>query len=80
MQRFQRVGGSIALGTQVQPLLGARLEGAQLHFSFVNADGLLNAVRLDVNGRSIAGEVVGPYGMVEVQPEPVKVSGQRQAD
>jgi hypothetical protein len=79
-QRHQRLGGSLAWGSQVQPLLGARIDGAQLHFSFINADGQLQAAKLQVQGQTLAGELVGPYGMIEVQPEVVKVSGQRVAD
>lgn len=79
-QRHQRVGGSVAWGAQVQPLLGARIEGAQLHFSFLNAEGQLQAAKLQVLGQTLAGELVGPYGMVELPPEVVKVSGQRLAD
>jgi hypothetical protein len=85
-QRHQRVGGSLAWGTQVQPLLGARLEGAQLHFSFINAEGQLQASKLrvqeqeQVQGQTLAGELVGPYGMVELPPEVVQLTGQRLAD
>ena len=79
-QRHQRLGGSLAWGSQVQPVLGARIDGAQLHFSFINADGQLQATKLQVQGHTLAGELVGPYGMIEVQPEVVKVSGQRVAD
>ena len=76
-QHHQRLGGTVAWGSQVQPLLGARMDGAQLHFSFVNAEGLLQAAKLQVQGQTLNGELVGPYGMVEVQPEVVKVLGQR---
>lgn len=76
-QRHQRVGGTLSWGAQVQPVLGARVDGADLHFSFVNADGLLQAAKLQVQGQTLAGELIGPYGMVEVQPEVVKVLGQR---
>ena len=76
-QHHQRVGGTLAWGSQVQPLLGARMDGAQLHFSFVNAEGLLQAAKLQVQGQTLNGELVGPYGMIEVQPEVVKVLGQR---
>lgn len=79
-QRHQRVGGTLAWGSQVQPLLGARMDGAQLHFSYVNTDGLLQAAKLQVQGQTLSGELVGPYGMVEVQPEVVKVVGQRVGD
>jgi hypothetical protein len=43
----------------------------------VNAEGLLQAAKLQVQGQTLNGELVGPYGMVEVQPEVVKVLGQR---
>lgn len=79
-QRHQRVGGTLAWGAQLQPLLGARIEGAQLHFSFVNGDGLLQAAQLQVQGQALTGELVGPYGMLEVQPQVVKVLGQRIGD
>jgi protein-L-isoaspartate O-methyltransferase len=79
-QRHQRVGGTLAWGSQVQPLLGARMDGAQLHFSYLNAEGLLQAAKLQVQGQTLNGELVGPYGMVEVQPDVVKVAGQRVGD
>ncbi len=79
-QRHQRVGGTLSWGGQTQPLLGARLHGADLHFSFVQADGQLKAVQARVQGASLQGEVVGPYGMVDIQPEVVKVTGQRVGD
>jgi len=76
-QAFQRVGGSLTLDGKTQNLMGARIEGAALHFSFINADGLLKAVKVIVNGNSLSGEVTGPYGMVDIQPQPVKVEGHR---
>ena len=79
-QRHQCVGGTLTWGGQTQTLLGARLHGADLHFSFVQADGLLKAVQARVQGASLQGEVVGPYGMVEIQPEVVKIVGQRLGD
>jgi hypothetical protein len=79
-QKFQRLGGSLSLGGQMQTLLGARVEGADLHFSFVNAEGQLKSVKAQVNGTALQGQVTGPYGMVEVQPEVVKISGRRLGD
>ena len=76
-QTFQRLGGSLTLQGKTQNLLGARIEGAALHFSFINADGLLKAVKVIVNGQVLSGEVTGPYGMVEMQPAPVKLEGRR---
>lgn len=78
-QHHQRVGGSLTWGTQTQPLLGARIDGADLHFSFVSAHGQLQAAKLRVQDKTLAGELIGPYGMLEFQPEIVKVSGQRTA-
>ena len=76
-QNFQRIGGTLTLGSKTQNLLGARMDGAELHFSFINADGQLKAVKVIVNGQVLSGEVTGPYGMVEMQPAIVKVEGRR---
>jgi hypothetical protein len=76
-QRHQRVGGTLSWSGQTQTLLGARLQGADLHFSFIQPDGQLKAVQARVQGASMQGEVVGPYGIVETQPEVVKIVGQR---
>ena len=76
-QAFQRIGGSLTLQGKTQNVMGARIEGAALHFSFVNADGLLKAVKVLVNGNSLSGEVKGPYGMVDIQPPIMKVEGKR---
>lgn len=79
-QRHQRIGGSVSWGAQVQPLLGARLDGAYVHFSFVNDAGQLQAVQARVQGAMFSGELVGPDGMFEIQPEVVKVTAQRVGD
>ena len=76
-QTFQRVGGTLSFQGKTQNLLGARIAGSELHFSFINADGLLKAVKVIVNGQVLSGEVTGPYGMVEMQPATVKVEGRR---
>ena len=76
-QSFQRLGGSLTLQGKPQNLLGARIEGSVLHFSFINADGLLKAVKVFVNGQLLSGELTGPYGMVELQPATVRVEGRR---
>jgi hypothetical protein len=51
-----------------------------LHFSFVNAEGQLQSVKARVKGTALQGEVTGPYGMVESQPEVVNISGRRLGD
>ena len=76
-QNFQRLGGTLTLQGKTQNLLGARMHGAELHFSFINADGQLKAVKVLVNGQVLSGEVTGPYGMVEMQPATAKVEGRR---
>ena len=76
-QNFQRLGGTLTLQGKTQNLLGARMEGSALHFSFINADGLLKAVKVLVNDQVLSGEVTGPYGMVEMQPATLKVEGRR---
>lgn len=79
-QRHQRVGGTLAWGGHTQTLLGTRLEGPDLHFSFVQADGLLKSVKARVQGTTLQGEVIGPYGMVDIPPDVVKVAAQRLGD
>jgi hypothetical protein len=76
-QTFQRVGGTLTLQGKTQNVLGARMHGAELYFSFINADGQLKAVKVLVNGQVLSGEVTGPYGMVEMQPAPVRLEGRR---
>ena len=80
-QRHQRVDGTLATaaahGQLTQPLLGTRIDGADLHFSFVKEDGQLQAVQVRVQGDTMTGQWVAPYGMLEGQPEVVKVSAQR---
>ena len=38
VQRYQRVGGTLALGGKTQPLLGASMDGDKLGFSFIDRD------------------------------------------
>jgi hypothetical protein len=78
-QRYQRIGGSLAVGSEVQTLLGARLQGTDLYFSFVNTEGELKAVSAKVEGGRLTGVVVGPYGIVESEPPVVKIAGERQS-
>jgi SAM-dependent methyltransferase len=80
VQRHQRLAGTLMWGAQAQPVLGARVDGADVHFSFVNAAGQLQAVKIRVDGLAFSGELLGPYGMMELQPEVQKVTGQRVGD
>ena len=38
VQRYQRIGGTLALGGKTQPLLGAWIDGEKLGFSFIDSD------------------------------------------
>jgi SAM-dependent methyltransferase len=76
-QQFQRIGGHLEIQGQTQTLLGAELQGSQLSFRYLGADGFLKVVRLQVQGENLQGEILGPFGMVEVPVPNVKVLGQR---
>jgi SAM-dependent methyltransferase len=56
-QAFQRVAGTLTLQGKTQNVMGARMDGGTLHFSFINADGLVKAVKVLVNGNVLTGEV-----------------------
>ena len=77
-QVFQRVGGTIQQNGKQQNLLGARMDGFDLHFSFVSSEGQLKSVIARVEGNSIKGEVIGPYGMHDFQVPPLQIEGRRQ--
>jgi SAM-dependent methyltransferase len=56
-QRFQRVGGTLTLRGNVQPVLGAYVEGDILGFTFVDLDGGIRSVRARVDGGMLAGSL-----------------------
>lgn len=61
-QRYQRVGGTITVGTSApQTILGPELEGDQLRFRFIDGSNNLVNVRATIRGNSIDGEIVGTY-------------------
>ena len=57
VQRFQRVGGTLDLRGNVQPVLGAYVEGDIVGFTFVALDGGVRSVRARVDGGSLAGSL-----------------------
>jgi hypothetical protein len=77
-QVFQRVGGTLQQNSKQQNLLGARMDGHDLHFSFVNSEGQLRSVIARVEGNFLRGEVLGPYGMHDFQVPPLRIEGRRQ--
>ena len=54
-QRYQRVGGTLALGGKTQPLLGASMDGEKLSFGFIDDEGNLQIARMQVAGDSMTG-------------------------
>ena len=54
-QRYQRVGGTLALGGKTQPLLGASMDGEKLSFGFIDDEGNLQIARMKVAGSSMTG-------------------------
>jgi hypothetical protein len=76
-QVFQRAAGTLAFQSQQQNLVGVRVDGAQLHFSYLNQDKLLKSVKAQIDGDRLSGEVVGLYGMHDIQQLPVKIEGRR---
>lgn len=61
-QRYQRVGGTITVGTSApQTILGPELEGDQLRFRFIDGSNNLVNVRATIRGNAIDGEIVGTY-------------------
>lgn len=55
VQRYQRIGGTLALGGKTQPLLGAWMDGDKLGFSFIGSDNKLQSARMKVSGSDMTG-------------------------
>jgi SAM-dependent methyltransferase len=56
-QRYQKIGGTLFINGQSQPLLGASLRGSDLRFVFIGPDEGTYSVRMQVQGTSLKGEV-----------------------
>ena len=76
-QKYQRIAGTLTSGKQTQALLGARMDGGYLHFSYLDREGQLKSVKVLIQGETMTGEIVGLYGMLEYVPPIVKITGQR---
>ena len=55
VQRYQRIGGTLALGGKTRPLLSAWMDGDKLGFSFIDSDNNLLSARLSVIGSAMTG-------------------------
>lgn len=76
-QRYQRVGGTLDLDGQPQPLLGVQLRGSFLEFRFIDHRGLLQAARVQVQAEQFQGPLDPPYGMLEIPISPGHIEGWR---
>jgi hypothetical protein len=59
VQHYQRVGGTVTMNGKTQPILGAALRGDRLTFGFNDADGLLRAAHVTIDGQSFKGALTG---------------------
>ena len=73
----QRLAGTLSLGGVLQPLLGARIDGDQLMFSFVDREGRLQPVRARIEAHRLHGELLAPYGSHDVPMAPTPFEGAR---
>ena len=76
-QRFQRIAGQLTVDGRAQPLLGAELVGSEVTFRYLDVQGMLKVVRGHVKGSQFLGQVLGPYGMVDVPAPAIEVQGRR---
>ena len=63
-----------------QPLLGTQLKGAELSFSFIDAQGALKWVRVRVqqqDAQEMTGEILGAYGQPETPVGPLEIKAIR---
>lgn len=77
VQHHQRLAGTLNLGGVLQPLLGARIDGDQLMFSFVDREGRLQPVRARIEAHRLHGELLAPYGSHDVPMAPTPFEGAR---
>jgi phospholipid N-methyltransferase len=60
-QSYQNIGGTLSLGEQTLPLLGAKLRGDELMFRFITPDRKLHAFYGRLEGRRLTGNVVSDF-------------------
>ncbi len=65
-QQFQRVGGTLTIRGNTQPLLGDFVAGATLGFTFVHADGGVRSARAEVDGDALRGHVRFPRSLTPI--------------
>jgi SAM-dependent methyltransferase len=78
VQRFQRIGGTLTLGTQAQPLMGAYVRADVMGFTFVDADGGVKSIRARVNGATLAGTLQFSGNLTPISGRRLAASSQPQ--
>ena len=76
-QRHQRLSGKMKVDGKDKVLFGARIEGSVLHFSFLDPQDELRHVKASIVNNQWIGEVVSPYGMVELRLPAQKITAIR---
>ena len=76
-QRHQRLSGKMKVDGKDKVLFGARIEGSVLHFSFLDPQDELRHVKASIVNNQWIGEVVSPYGMVELRLPAQKITAVR---
>jgi len=76
-QRHQRLSGKMAVDGKDKVLFGTRIEGNVLHFSFLDPQDELRHVKASIVNNQWIGEVVSPYGMVELRLPAQKITAVR---
>ena len=76
-QRHLRLSGKMAVDGKDKVLFGTRIEGNVLHFSFLDPQDELRHVKASIVNNQWIGEVVSPYGMVELRLPAQKITAVR---
>ena len=54
-QNYQKIGGTLQIGNDSQPLLNPKLDGATLSFTYIDRDKSSHFVKMVVNNNEIKG-------------------------
>jgi hypothetical protein len=54
-QHYQKIGGTLQIGNESQPLLNPRIDGSTLSFTYLDRNKSAHFVKMDVNNNEIKG-------------------------
>jgi len=66
-QSYQNIGGTLTLGGQTLPMMGARLRGDEVKFQFITPDRKVHAFSGRIEGRRLTGTVVSDFNSTSVE-------------